>query len=72
MYSSGLPILYPISFVFFVTAYWFNKIMLMRYYQKTYVFNEELPIMSMKYMKFGIVLHFIVSVLKLKNYKLLE
>jgi hypothetical protein len=44
MYSTGLPILYAISFIFFLVAYSFNKVMLLRFYQTTYEFNEQLPI----------------------------
>lgn len=40
MYSTGLPMLYCISFLFFFFAYWFDKIMLLRYYQTTFEFNE--------------------------------
>jgi hypothetical protein len=36
--------MYPIGTVYFVMTYWFDKVCLMRYYQKTKVFNEELPI----------------------------
>ena len=39
-YSSAMPILYPISCMAMAFAFWFNKIMLMRYYQKTNEFNE--------------------------------
>jgi len=71
MYSCGLPVLYMISFVFFVVAYWFNKIMLMRYYQKTYEFNDELPIKSIHFLKFGTGLHFVMTIIQLGNRKLL-
>jgi len=47
MYSLGLPILYPICFIAMAASYWFNKIMLMRFYQRTYEFNETLPMQSM-------------------------
>lgn len=47
MYSLGLPILYPIVALAMVVSYWFNKIMLMRFYQRTYEFNETLPMQSM-------------------------
>ena len=32
MYSTGLPALYLITAISFMFAYWFNKIMFMRYY----------------------------------------
>ena len=35
----------------------------MRYYQKTKVFNEELPLKSVKLFKYAVVLHFFFSAL---------
>ena len=61
MYSSGLPALYAIAFVSFAFAYWFDKVMLMRYYQRTTEFNEELPIKSMVFMKFAFACHFVFA-----------
>jgi hypothetical protein len=72
MYSIGLPILYSLAILFFVVAYWFNKIMLMRYYQKTFEFNEQLPISSTYYMQWGILLHIVNVVIKLSNKHLLQ
>ena len=46
--------------------------MLMRYYQKTIEFNEELPINSMAYMKFAVAIHLIIAFIMLSNQKLLQ
>ena len=72
MYSAGLPLVYPICCLSFVVSYWFNKTMLMRYYQKTIEFNEELPINSMAYMKLAVAIHLIIAFLMLSNPKLLQ
>jgi len=72
MYSVGLPILYFIATISFIVAYWFNKAMLMRYYQKTYEFNELLPLKSQSFMKLGICLHLCLSIAKISNGKLLQ
>ena len=47
--------------IFFIASYWFNKIMLMRYYQKTYEFNEILPIKSMRLLKLAYFMHVIAG-----------
>jgi len=60
-YSAGLPIMYIIGTFYFFITYWFDKISLMRYYQKTKVFNEELPIESVKMFKYAIMLHFLFA-----------
>jgi hypothetical protein len=31
-FSAGIPILYPIGFVFFFVTYWFDKISISRFY----------------------------------------
>jgi hypothetical protein len=56
-YSAGMPFMYPIGTIYFFMTYWFDKICLMRFYQKTMVFNEELPIESTKLFKFAIMIH---------------
>jgi ABC-type uncharacterized transport system permease subunit len=65
MYSLGLPILYPICFVAMAASYWFNKITLMRFYQRTYEFNETLPMQSMKMMRLAITVHFVLGIVQL-------
>lgn len=60
MYSVGLPLLYPITFIYFVIDYWANKILLMRYYQKTNQFNEELPINSKSLLFLSVFLHLVL------------
>ena len=39
MYSSGLPLLYPITMIYFAFSYWYNKILLLRYYERTVEFD---------------------------------
>ena len=56
-----MPLLYPIGTLFFFLTYWFDKVSLMRYYQKTKEFNEELPISSVKLFKYAIIIHFMLS-----------
>ena len=65
MYSLGLPILYPIVALAMIVSYWFNKVMLMRFYQRTYEFNETLPMQSMQMMKVAFIAHFAVGIVKL-------
>jgi hypothetical protein len=32
LYSSGMPIMYMIGFVFFSITYWFDKILIIKFY----------------------------------------
>ena len=71
-YSLGLPILYPLCALYFVISYWFNKIMLMRYYQKTFEFHDYLPKDSTYYLKLGISLHICLSLVQMSNVKIFK
>ena len=57
MFSTGLPILYPFACIAFFVLYWVYKFLLLKYYEKTTKFNEELPIYSITWIKFSILIH---------------
>jgi hypothetical protein len=46
-YSSGLPVLYIVGSVFFSATYMVNKLMIMKFYQKTLTLNRVVPLFSM-------------------------
>mmetsp|Transcript_1780 Transcript_1780/g.3134 ORF Transcript_1780/g.3134 Transcript_1780/m.3134 type:complete len:279 (-) Transcript_1780:417-1253(-) len=60
-FSTGLPILYPFAFLFYLLLFWVYKLLLLKFYQRTNRFNEELPIKSLSYMKVGLILHLLVG-----------
>ena len=72
MYSSGIPLLYFIATLSLFWSFWFNKIMLMRWYQKTMEFNEQLPIASMRFMKFAFLMHFLCGGYQLSKSNILQ
>jgi len=57
MFSSGLPVLYPIAMVFCLILYWVYKILLLKFYKRTTSFNEQLPMLSIGYIKYGVFFH---------------
>ena len=67
MYSSGLPILYAVACIFNFVLYWMVKLLLLRYYQRTHKFNEELALESIKYFKFGLFFHIITGAFMYTN-----
>lgn len=71
MYSTGMPLLYPFAAVFYGVLYWVYKFLLLKFYQRTNKFNEELPIFSTNFIKFGLVLHGIFGGLMLTNSSLI-
>ena len=67
MYSSGLPILYPISCIFYVILFWVYKYLLLKFYQKTSKFNEYLAIRSIRYIKYGVFFHMAIGCVMYTN-----
>ena len=46
-YSSGLPVLYIVGFMFFGATYLVNKVMILKFYTKTNTLNRVVPLYSM-------------------------
>lgn len=46
MYGTGLPVLYAFAAVFLFVNYWIYKWLLIKFYKKTTVFNEEMAFNS--------------------------
>lgn len=67
MYSTGLPILYPFAAMFYCVLYWVYKSLMLKYYARTTKFNQEIPIESMAWVKFGIFAHLLIGGLMLSN-----
>jgi hypothetical protein len=67
MYSSGMPILYLNGFVFYIVTYWVNKFLLIYYYQKSRTLTRTIPLFTMEYLKYGLLLHMIMAVFMLTN-----
>ena len=62
-FSAGIPVLYPIVAIFFQSTYYFDLITIAKYYKKTNVFDEELPIQSLRLFKYAIILHLLFLIL---------
>lgn len=72
MYSSGIPILYPLAFVFYVIVYWVYKCLLLKFYRTTSNFNERLVLESISLIKYGIYLHMLLGVVMFSNSNILS
>ena len=56
-YSSGLPILYFLSFLSFVVFYWIDKYLLLRYYRITPGFTSELSAKAIALLPLAVGVH---------------
>jgi len=57
--------------IFYAVLYWVYKFLLLKFYQRTNKFNEELPIFSTTFIKIGLILHGIFGGLMLTNSRLI-
>ena len=69
-FSTGIPVLYVFAFIFCTMLYWVSKVMLLMFYSKTSKFNEELPVNSIYWIKYGLLLHGIFGLAIYTNYDL--
>ena len=72
MYSSGLPILYLVSCLFYFILYWVYKILLLKFYQRTVKFNEGLAVYSIKYIKYGVFFHMVIGGIMYSNSRIMQ
>lgn len=61
-YSSSLPILYSFGILFFSSAYWCDKIALLRAMKRPAQYDEKLAVFSTLMMSVGILIHLAFSV----------
>lgn len=71
MYGSGIPILYPISVIFFIATYWCDKLLIFNYYKKPELLDESLALKTLAWFKYALVLHVIGAVYMYSNSNIL-
>lgn len=70
-FSGTMPLFYPLCFAYLLVVYWHSKFMILKFCQKTVIFNENLLLDSYKTLKLAILLHLVMSVLMFKESKML-
>ena len=71
-HSSGMPVLYIIGFINYFLTYWIYKILLVKHYSKTVAFNEDLPLLSINYIRIGIFFHMFEGAIVFSNSKIIS
>ena len=61
-YSSALPVLYTFGILFFATAYWCDKIAVLRAMKRPAQYDEKLAVFSTLCMSWSILFHLMISV----------
>lgn len=66
-----MPVLYPIAVINFAFLYWVYKALLLKQYQKTSSFNQDLPFLAIYFLKVGLVLHIVWTIFMFTETQLL-
>ena len=60
-YSAGMPILYAIGTLNFAILYWVYKFLLVKFYSQSTMFDQQLPVSSIFYLKVSIIFHCVMT-----------
>jgi len=71
LYSSGMPILYPIAALYFFVTYWVDKWLLLRFYRKPVMFDSYMARETLKWFKWILVVHVLAGLLMYSNSSIL-
>lgn len=71
MYSSGMPILYAIACLFFLTNYWTEKVLFFYFYRKPENLDENLAKRTLAWFKYALLAHMVMGLLMFSNVKIL-
>lgn len=68
VFSSGMPVLYALGFVFYLLTYLTNKLLIMKYYKRTdSILSREIPLTAVRMMRYAVVLKMFVGLYMLNN-----
>jgi hypothetical protein len=71
MFGGSMPIMYILGSIFFLLSYLSYKFLFIDYYRKSYGFSEEVPLYSVKLMKWAIFFHLLMILFMYTNKRLL-
>lgn len=66
-YSSAMPVLYLFGFLYFFTSYYIERFLIFKYYRKSKVFNEQIPINTSYLFRWALVFHCLFSFMLFSN-----
>lgn len=61
MYGGSMPLMYPLGILFFFLNFYVEKFLFMRFYRKTFEFDESLPFYALSLMKWAIFIHMLMN-----------
>ena len=66
-YSTGMPILYPILFLFLIFTYFTKKYMILYHYKRQKRVKDEIAKTSIVIIYFALIVHIIVGIFTMTN-----
>ena len=60
-FSPGLALLPAFGLIYTISIYIIYKLLILKHYSKSSAANEEVPLMSIAFMKLGIIIHLIIG-----------
>ena len=72
LYSSGMPILYPVAAVYFILGYWVDKFLLIKCSKKPVRYDGYIARKSLNWYKFIIIMHVIAGCLIYANSSIVQ
>ena len=66
-YSTGMPILYPIVFLFLMFTFLTKKYMILNHYKRQKRVKDEIAKASIVILYFGLIVHIIVGIFTMTN-----
>jgi hypothetical protein len=61
-YGGGLPLLYPISALYFGVTYWVDKYLLTKHYRKPPSYNTRIAKGALYWFKWALLIHCVITV----------
>ena len=71
MYAGGMPLMWVLGCLFFGCSYLVYKWLFVDFHQKTYGFDEEIPLYSVRLMKWALLFHLLMVLFMYTNKRLL-
>jgi len=60
-----MPVMYLIGAIFYTGTYYINKILILKYYNKSRTFTRTIPLYSADFFKYGLLLHMFMALIML-------
>lgn len=71
VYSVSMPLIFVMAFLFYFLFFWVYKTLLLKFYRRTVSFNEDLPMSTIKWIKFSLVVHGLTSIFLISDMNLM-